>query len=76
MWYYGKWGGSPTSDLQRGLWSPYLHGEADTLSAALWHSSDSTQDLDIFSSKLSSLRELLKEGAHVFSTYFLLAHIF
>lgn len=47
--------GPPVAILQRGLWSSYLHGQVDTLSA-LWHSSNSTQDLDIFSSQLSSLR--------------------
>lgn len=54
-WYFGKWGGSPSSNLQQGLWSSYLHGSAATLSE-LWHSSDSTQDPDIFSSTQSSLR--------------------
>lgn len=54
-WYFGKRGGSPSSNLQQGLWSSYLHGSAATLSE-LWHSSDSTQDPDIFSSTQSSLR--------------------
>lgn len=71
-WYFGKWGGSPSSNLQHVLWSPYLHGLADTLSA-VWHSSDPTQDLDIFSSTLSSLRgdrSSSERGAHGSLTFF------
>lgn len=59
-----KWGGSPTSLLQEGFSSSYLHGSADTLSA-LSNSKISVQDRDIFWSNLFSLTwrpELLKEG--------------
>lgn len=69
--------GPPAAILQRGLWSWYLHGQVDTLSA-LWHSSNSTQDLHIFSSQLSSLRGdqfcERKGGGCAFST-FLCAHV-
>lgn len=63
-----KWGGSPSSHLQRGLSSSYLHGSADTLSA-LWNSSVSVQDRDIFWSNLpfpAWRPELLKEGLLAF----------